>query len=87
MSTERAGVHTGSTLNRGMAFQVAHIYSKSWLQGLTKEEIVRAFEACVIPDPRIARIEAALAETETMTLNPGAARVLDIVGQIIRGEV
>jgi hypothetical protein len=54
MSSERAGVHTGGTLNR----EKARERLLNFVPSQYVDKALDALEACVVPDPRIARIKA-----------------------------
>jgi hypothetical protein len=63
MSSERAGVHTGGTLNREEALELLSDLLEvagGTIATSRLHRVLDALEACVVPDPRITRIEALL---------------------------
>jgi hypothetical protein len=66
MSSERAGAPTHGALNRENAREVLDEYVAVQRDHgpYTEDAFLDALEACVVPDPRITRIEALAAEAE-----------------------
>jgi hypothetical protein len=70
MSSKRAGVHTGGAFNREKVLDVLTEHYGPHSAG-ESAIILQALEACVVPDTRIARIEALCADEEARTAEYG----------------
>lgn len=80
MSSERVGVHTSRALDRDKFVEL--LMDKH----IPVDDVLDALEACVVPDPRIVRIETEVYGTEKPQNLQAALYMIDRVRAILRGD-